>query len=324
MEHPFSTPHVTPLDQVVLQSQRQHYLHWSGRVTIDFTNSIFATDALDSTKSISFQSETIVNVYRTSQGRNLDVFRSDAVIVNDLQYASDSETRTDKFAQLRHAHRLFRQMPLKTQSFSSSLRNTVLAFPNQRHQSVREHHNQRDSPEHFSTAVSKSRSPNQERTSDQLTHTDAQGKASMVYVGDKAVTHRTAIASARVILGPKAFSLVRANQLAKGDALVVAQLAGIMGAKQTSSLIPLCHPLPLDHASVTVELQEEGHMAVVMARCQTTGRTGVEMEALTAVTVAALALYDMCKAVSRDIVITDIKLLSKTGGQRGDFQRSSK
>ncbi|XP_056588194.1 molybdenum cofactor biosynthesis protein 1-like isoform X1 [Triplophysa dalaica] len=159
-------------------------------------------------------------------------------------------------------------------------------------------------------------------TSDRLTHTDTQGKASMVNVGSKAVTCRTATACGKVILGPKAFNLVRANQLAKGDALAVAQLAGIMGAKQTSALIPLCHALPLDHTSVTIELVETRHTAVVKATCQTTGRTGVEMEALTAVTVATLALYDMCKSVSRDIVITDIKLLSKTGGQGGDFQAS--
>ncbi|XP_042598877.1 molybdenum cofactor biosynthesis protein 1-like isoform X1 [Cyprinus carpio] len=159
-------------------------------------------------------------------------------------------------------------------------------------------------------------------TSDQLTHTDAQGKASMVNVGGKAVTCRTAMACGKVILGPKAFNLVRANQLAKGDALAVAQLAGIMGAKQTSSLIPLCHPLPLDHASVTIELLEEEHAVIIKATCQTTGRTGVEMEALTAAAVATLTLYDMCKSVSHDIVITDIKLLSKTGGQRGEFHWS--
>ncbi|XP_067224625.1 molybdenum cofactor biosynthesis protein 1 isoform X1 [Chanodichthys erythropterus] len=165
------------------------------------------------------------------------------------------------------------------------------------------------------------RSSSFDGTSDQLTHTDAQGKASMVNVGFKAVTCRTATACGKVILGPKAFHLVCVNQLAKGDALAVAQLAGIMGAKQTSSLIPLCHPLPLDHVSVTIELLEEGHAVIVKATCQTTGRTGVEMEALTAVTVASLTLYDMCKSVSHDIVITDIKLLSKTGGQRGDFHR---
>ncbi|XP_072555519.1 molybdenum cofactor biosynthesis protein 1 isoform X2 [Paramormyrops kingsleyae] len=154
----------------------------------------------------------------------------------------------------------------------------------------------------------------------QLTHIDAQGRARMVDVGAKPVTHRTAAAGAVVHLTPKAFSLVKENRLAKGDALAVAQVAGIMAAKQTSTLIPLCHPLPLDQVNVTMELVESECTAVVTATCQTTGRTGVEMEALTAASVAALALYDMCKAVSHDITITDIKLLSKTGGQRGDYQ----
>ncbi|XP_048830402.1 molybdenum cofactor biosynthesis protein 1 isoform X2 [Brienomyrus brachyistius] len=154
----------------------------------------------------------------------------------------------------------------------------------------------------------------------QLTHIDAQGRARMVDVGAKPVTLRTATAGAVVHLTPKAFSLVKENQLAKGDALTVAQVAGIMAAKQTSTLIPLCHPLPLDRVNVTLELVEAECTAVVTATCQTTGRTGVEMEALTAASVAALTLYDMCKAVSRDITITDIKLLSKKGGQRGDYQ----
>lgn len=154
----------------------------------------------------------------------------------------------------------------------------------------------------------------------QLTHIDAQGRARMVDVGAKPVTHRTAAAGAVVHLTPKAFSLVKENRLAKGDALAVAQVAGIMAAKQTSALIPLCHPLPLDQVNVAMELVESECAAVVTATCQSTGRTGVEMEALMAASVAALALYDMCKAVSHDITITDIKLLSKTGGQRGDYQ----
>ncbi|XP_031436862.1 molybdenum cofactor biosynthesis protein 1 isoform X2 [Clupea harengus] len=158
-------------------------------------------------------------------------------------------------------------------------------------------------------------------TSDALTHTDTHGRASMVDVSEKGTTQRSATASATVHLGARAFSLVRDNQLAKGDALSVARLAGIMAAKQTAALIPLCHPLPLDHIAVSVELHEEGHAAVVTATCRSSGRTGVEMEALTAVTVASLALYDMCKAVSRDLIITDVKLLAKTGGQRGDYQR---
>lgn len=156
----------------------------------------------------------------------------------------------------------------------------------------------------------------------QLTHTDTQGRAAMVDVGGKVPTLRTATATATVLLGGAAFRLLRDNQLAKGDALAVAQLAGIMASKRTSTLIPLCHPLPLDHAAVAFELDERRHTAVVTATCRTTGRTGVEMEALTAASVAALTVYDMCKAVSHDIVITDVKLLSKTGGKT-DFHRRS-
>lgn len=161
---------------------------------------------------------------------------------------------------------------------------------------------------------------NVNNTEAKLTHTDAQGRATMVDVGGKALTRRTAAARATVILGPAAFRLLRNNQLAKGDALAVAQLSGIMASKQTSALIPLCHPLPLDHASIAFELDEQQNAAVITATCRTTGRTGVEMEALTAVSVAALTIYDMCKAVSHDIIITDIKLVSKTGGKR-DFHR---
>ncbi|XP_069578403.1 molybdenum cofactor biosynthesis protein 1 isoform X1 [Brachyistius frenatus] len=160
-----------------------------------------------------------------------------------------------------------------------------------------------------------------EATTAQLTHTDARGRATMVDVGRKVSTCRTATACATVVLGPTAFRLLRDNQLAKGDALTVAQLAGIMASKQTSALIPLCHPLPLDHASVTFHLDELQNAAVITATCRTTGRTGVEMEALTAVSVAALTVYDMCKAVSHDIIITDVKLVSKTGGKR-DFHPS--
>ncbi|CAG5866204.1 unnamed protein product [Menidia menidia] len=153
-----------------------------------------------------------------------------------------------------------------------------------------------------------------------LTHTDAEGRASMVDVGGKAPTARAATATATVLLGAAAFRLLRDNRLAKGDALAAARLAGVMAAKQTAALIPLCHPLPLDHAAVGFRLDAAAHAAVVTATCRTTGRTGVEMEALTAASVAALTIYDMCKAVSHDIVITDLKLLSKTGGKK-DFHR---
>lgn len=153
-----------------------------------------------------------------------------------------------------------------------------------------------------------------------LTHTDAEGRARMVDVGGKAATRRTASAQATVLLGAAAFRLLRDNQLAKGDALAVAQLAGVMAAKRTAGLIPLCHPLPLDGAAVSLRLDEGRAAVLVEATCRTTAPTGVEMEALTAAAVAALTVYDMCKAVSHDIVIADVRLLAKTGGKR-DFRR---
>ncbi|XP_014638227.1 PREDICTED: molybdenum cofactor biosynthesis protein 1 isoform X2 [Ceratotherium simum simum] len=159
-------------------------------------------------------------------------------------------------------------------------------------------------------------------TSDQLTHVDTEGRAAMVDVGQKPDTERVAVASAVVLLGPVAFKLVQENQLKKGDALVVAQLAGIQAAKLTSQLIPLCHHVALSHIQVRLELDSTRHAVVIQASCRAWGPTGVEMEALTSAAVAALTLYDMCKAVSRDIVLGEIKLISKTGGQRGDFHRT--
>ncbi|XP_072689243.1 molybdenum cofactor biosynthesis protein 1 isoform X3 [Canis lupus baileyi] len=159
-------------------------------------------------------------------------------------------------------------------------------------------------------------------TSDQLTHVDTEGQAAMVDVGGKPDTERVAVASAVVLLGPVAFKLVQENQLKKGDALVVAQLAGVQAAKLTSQLIPLCHHVALSHVQVRLELDGARHAVGIRASCRAWGPTGVEMEALTAAAVAALTLYDMCKAVSRDIVLGEIKLLSKTGGQRGDFHRT--
>ncbi|XP_028995746.1 molybdenum cofactor biosynthesis protein 1 isoform X2 [Betta splendens] len=161
-----------------------------------------------------------------------------------------------------------------------------------------------------------SKTQQHETTKAQLTHIDVHGRATMVDVGEKVPTCRAATASGIVFLGPTAFRLLRDNQLAKGDALTVAQIAGIMASKETSALIPLCHPLPLDHTSVTFDLDELQNAVVITAACRTMGRTGVEMEALTAVSVAALTVYDMCKSVSHDILITDIKLVSKTGGKR--------
>ncbi|XP_036908020.1 molybdenum cofactor biosynthesis protein 1 isoform X2 [Sturnira hondurensis] len=159
-------------------------------------------------------------------------------------------------------------------------------------------------------------------TSDQLTHVDTEGRATMVDVGSKPDTERVAVASAMVLLGPGAFKLVQENQLKKGDALVVAQLAGIQAAKLTSQLIPLCHHVALSHVQVQLELDSTRHAVVIQTSCRAQGPTGVEMEALTSAAVAALTLYDMCKAVSRDIVLGEIKLISKTGGQRGDYHRT--
>ncbi|NWI13101.1 MOCS1 protein, partial [Crypturellus soui] len=163
--------------------------------------------------------------------------------------------------------------------------------------------------------------PKVPHASDSLTHTDEEGRATMVDVGGKPDSRRTAIAGAVVLLGEKAFGMVRQNQVKKGDVLAVAQIAGIQGAKLTSQLIPLCHNIPLNHVEVSLRLDEARHAVEIRSSCQTWGRTGVEMEALTAASLAALTVYDMCKAVSHDIVIKEVKLLSKTGGQRGDFLR---
>jgi cyclic pyranopterin phosphate synthase len=150
---------------------------------------------------------------------------------------------------------------------------------------------------------------------------DADGKAAMVDVGEKPVTRRTATATATVLLGPATYDLVAENGLKKGDVLAVAQLAGIMGAKHTATLIPLCHNIVIDKVAVELNLDPLHHAVVVSATAVTGGRTGVEMEALTAAAIASLTVYDMCKAVSHDITITDLQLFSKSGGQRGDFAR---
>ncbi|XP_017957352.1 molybdenum cofactor biosynthesis protein 1 isoform X1 [Drosophila navojoa] len=153
-----------------------------------------------------------------------------------------------------------------------------------------------------------------------LTHINAQGKAQMVDVAGKAHTTRTASAEATVLVGERLTALIAANELAKGDVLSVAQLAGIMGAKQTSLLIPLCHNIALSSVRVQATLLEQQHSVRLVATVRCSGQTGVEMEALTAVSVAALTVYDMCKAVSHDICIQNVRLLSKSGGKR-DYQR---
>jgi len=154
-----------------------------------------------------------------------------------------------------------------------------------------------------------------------LTHVDDQGKAHMVDVGGKMDTHRVAIARGRVIMKRETLALIRQNALGKGDALAVARIAGIMAAKKTSDLVPLCHPLMLTHVGVEFELAETDANGVVeiTATVETTGKTGVEMEALTAVSVAALTIYDMGKAVDRAMRLTDIRLVEKHGGKSGDI-----
>jgi len=152
-----------------------------------------------------------------------------------------------------------------------------------------------------------------------LTHFDERGNARMVDVGDKDITERVATARASVVMQPATLKLIATKQAAKGDVLAVAQLAGIMAAKKTADLIPLCHPLALSSVQVTLTLDEKRNTVDIEATCKLKGRTGVEMEALTAASVAALTVYDMCKAVDRGMVISEVKLLHKSGGKSGTF-----
>ncbi len=156
-----------------------------------------------------------------------------------------------------------------------------------------------------------------------FSHFDAEGNAVMVDVGDKAVTDRAATAGATIRMAPATLARIRAHGFAKGDVLAVAQLAGIMGAKRTADLIPLCHPLGLDKVEVTLTADDAESAIRIRATCRVKGRTGVEMEALTAVTVAALTVYDMCKAVDRHMVIEGVRLLAKSGGRSGTFEAAS-
>jgi cyclic pyranopterin phosphate synthase len=152
-----------------------------------------------------------------------------------------------------------------------------------------------------------------------LSHVDARGRVKMVDVGAKAVTAREAVARGTIVMSREALRLVRTGRVKKGDPLQTARLAGILAAKQTSALIPLCHPLPL--TSVDVELTPRARGYDIEARVRTTAQTGVEMEALTAVAVAALTIYDMVKAVDKTMVIGEIRLMSKTGGRSGTYTR---
>jgi len=153
-----------------------------------------------------------------------------------------------------------------------------------------------------------------------FTHLDAEGRARMVDVSDKAETDRVAVAGARVVMRPQTLERIRSGDFAKGDVLSVARLAGIMAAKRTAELIPLCHPLALTSVSVELACVPERSAVEITATCRLRGRTGVEMEALTAVSVAALTIYDMCKAVDRGMVVTDLRLLRKSGGRSGDWE----
>lgn len=154
-----------------------------------------------------------------------------------------------------------------------------------------------------------------------FTHFNEQGRARMVDVGDKGVTSRTAVAAARVLVNQETFQLIRSGGVKKGDVLTVAQIAGVMGAKKTPDIIPMCHPILLSGINLHLSMDEGRCSIEIIASVSCSGRTGVEMEALTAVTTAALTVYDMCKAVQKDMVITDIRLLDKTGGVHGDFHR---
>jgi cyclic pyranopterin monophosphate synthase len=156
-----------------------------------------------------------------------------------------------------------------------------------------------------------------------LTHFDAQGQAHMVDVGAKAATHRIARAGGRIQMQPSTLALIAAGTAAKGDVIAVARVAAIQAAKRTSELIPLCHPLPLTHVAVDFEIDDAQNCVRCSARVETHGRTGVEMEALTAVQIGLLTVYDMCKAVDRGMVISDVRVLEKRGGKSGDYVADS-
>ncbi|MBM3481906.1 MAG: cyclic pyranopterin monophosphate synthase MoaC [Alphaproteobacteria bacterium] len=155
-----------------------------------------------------------------------------------------------------------------------------------------------------------------------LTHFDAEGKAHMVDVSAKEITERTATAAASVFMQPATLQRIMAGGVKKGDVLAVARLAGIMAAKRTPELIPLCHPLALDAVSVDLSCDVTRNAVDIVATCRITARTGVEMEALTAASVAALTVYDMCKAIDRGMRISDLRLLHKVGGKSGEFRGS--
>ncbi|WP_297280655.1 cyclic pyranopterin monophosphate synthase MoaC [uncultured Anaerococcus sp.] len=157
----------------------------------------------------------------------------------------------------------------------------------------------------------------------QFSHIDDNGKAKMVDVSNKDNTDRLALAFGKVLLNEKTYSMVKNSEIEKGDVLTVAKIAGIMAAKNTSNTIPMCHPINLTSVDIEFELDDACYCIDIYARCKLNAKTGVEMEALHAVSVSALTIYDMCKAVQKDIVITDIKLLRKSGGKSGEYTNES-
>jgi len=160
-----------------------------------------------------------------------------------------------------------------------------------------------------------------EENEQKLTHFDADGKAVMVDVGGKKETQRVAVAGGSVSMSEAAFGLVKSGGMAKGDVLGIARIAGIMASKQVDSLIPLCHPLMINKSEIDFSFDDAHRTVHIEATVAITGKTGVEMEALTAVSIAALTIYDMCKAVDKTMVINDVRLLKKSGGKSGDFSR---
>jgi cyclic pyranopterin phosphate synthase len=154
-----------------------------------------------------------------------------------------------------------------------------------------------------------------------LTHIDEQGRARMVDVGGKEITERVATATGCIVMQPETLALITSGDAKKGDVLAVARIAGIQAAKKTSDLIPLCHPLALNSVEVVFDADTSNNQILIKATCKVSGKTGVEMEALTAASVAALTIYDMCKAVDRGMEIREISLQTKSGGKSGDWQR---
>lgn len=157
----------------------------------------------------------------------------------------------------------------------------------------------------------------------EFTHIDNQGKAKMVDVSDKEETQREAIARGAIYMKPETVRMILEKAIPKGDVITVARVAGIMAAKRTSDLIPMCHPLNITHVSVDISVEEEKGRLTIESKVRTVGPTGVEMEALTALSIAALTIYDMCKAVDKEMTISDIMLIEKRGGKSGDFRRRS-